>query len=249
MLSLDGRVALVTGASRGIGAGIATALAEAGAAVVVNYVHDQRAADRVVRGIEAGGGRAVAIRADVSSPTDVSSLFAAARGAFGVVDVLVNNAGVYSFAPFDAVSPQEFHRQFDINVLGSFLTMREFAAAPEADGGAIINLSTAGVSTLSPFTALYAASKSAITAATVVVARELAVRDIRVNAIAPTGSDTEGTRDMGFVGSPAHERMAAEIPLGRLGVPEDIAPVAVFLASSAARFITGEVIFASGGHR
>ncbi len=175
-------------------------------------------------------------------------MFAAARDAFGPVDVLVNNAGVYTFAPLDGITQAEFHRQFDVNVLGPFLTMQEFAKQPEADGGAIINISAVGLSATRPATALYTATKAALTAATRVVAKELAPRRIRVNAIAPTGTDTEGTRALGVVGSAAEAELVAQIPLGRLGLPEDIGPVAVFLASEDARWITGEVIFASSGH-
>lgn len=249
MSTLAGRTALVTGSSKGIGAAIAVALAEAGAAVAVNYARDEQGATAVADKITAAGGRALAVGADVTRPEEVERVFAQVRDGLGPVDTLVNNAGVYTFAPFDAVTPQEFHRQIDTNFLGPFLTMQEFAKQPEADGGSIINISTAGISNNPPYTALYTAAKSALTSATVVVSKELAARRIRVNAIAPTGSDTEGTRQMGFIGSPAEDQMVAEIPLGRMGLPEDIAPVAVFLASDAARWITGEVIFASGGHR
>ncbi|WP_205315368.1 SDR family NAD(P)-dependent oxidoreductase [Nonomuraea lactucae] len=165
------------------------------------------------------------------------------------MNLLVNNAGVYAFMPLEAIAEDEFHRQVDTNVLGPFLTMREFAGQPEADNGSIINVVTAGISNHPPYTALYTATKSALSAATIVAAKELAPRGIRVNAVAPTASDTEGTRAMGFVGSDAGAQTASQIPLGRLGTPDDIAPLIVFLASGEARFITGDVIFASGGHR
>lgn len=249
MSKLEGRTALVTGGSKGIGAGIAESLAAAGAAVIINYARDHAAAQNVVDNITASGGRALAVQADVSRAADVTRLFTAAHTAFGPVHILVNNAGTYTFAPLGGITEAEFHRQFDLNVLGPFLTMQAFARQSEADGGAIINISTSGISANSPYTALYTATKSALTSATSVVAKELAARRIRVNTIAPSGSDTEGTRAMGFVGSDAAAQMTAQIPLGRLGVPEDIGPVAVFLASEDARWITGDVIFASGGHR
>lgn len=249
MSTLQGRTALVTGGSKGIGAAIAAALAEAGAAVAVNYAGDAQAAATVVDKINAAGGRAAAVQADVSRPDDVVRMFAEAREHLGPVNILVNNAGVYSFAPFEAVTPDEFHRQVDTNLLAPLLTMQEFAKQPEADGGAIINLSTAGTTSHPPYSALYTATKSAVNSATTVISKELAGRGIRVNAIAPTASDTEGTRNMGFVGSPAGEQAASQIPFGRLGRPEDIAPIAVFLASAGAGWITGEVVFASGGDR
>jgi len=247
--ALQGRVAIVTGAAKGIGAGIALALADAGAAVAVNYAHDLVGARNVVAKITANGGRALAVQADVREADQIVRLFDQTRDAFGPVGVLVNNAGAYTFGPLEAITEDEFHRQFDTNVLGPFLTMREFARQPEADGGSIINISTAGISNNPPATALYTATKSAVTSATLVVAKELAPRGIRVNAIAPGGTDTEGARSAGFIGTDAEAAMVAQIPLGRMGLPEDIGPVAVFLASDDARWITGDVIFASGGHR
>jgi 3-oxoacyl-[acyl-carrier protein] reductase len=247
--ALQGRVAIVTGAAKGIGAGIALALADAGAAVAVNYAHDLVGARNVVEKITANGGRALAVQADVREADQIVRLFDQTRDTFGPVRVLVNNAGAYTFQPLEAITEDEFHRQFDTNVLGPFLTMREFARQPEADGGSIINISTAGISNNPPAMALYTATKSAVTSATRVVAKELAQRGIRVNAIAPGGTDTEGARSAGFIGTDAEAAMVAQIPLGRMGVPEDIGPVAVFLASDAARWITGDVIFASGGHR
>jgi 3-oxoacyl-[acyl-carrier protein] reductase len=247
MPSLTGRTAIVTGAAKGIGAAVARSMAEAGAAVVVNYLQDEKAAELVVDDIVTAGGRAVAVQADVTRPDDVSRLFVRGRARFGPVDILVNNAGVYAFAPFEAVSPEEFHRQMDINVLGPMLGMQEFVKQPDLQGGSIINITTAGISTTPPYTSLYSATKSAVTAATRVIAKEVAARGIRVNAIAAGPSDTDGTRAMGFVGSPAEAQTIAQIPLGRLGMPDDYGPVAVFLASDAARWITGDVIFASGG--
>jgi 3-oxoacyl-[acyl-carrier protein] reductase len=247
--SLIGRTAIVTGASKGIGAAIARALDEAGAGVAVNYAHDEKAAHQVVDGIVASGGRAIAVQGDVTRPEDVSRLFARSRAELGPVDILVNNAGVYAFAPFETVSPEEFHRQMDINVLGPLLGMQEFVKQPDLQGGSIINISTAGISTTPAYASLYIATKSAVTAATRVIAKELAPRGIRVNAIAASPSDTDGTQAMGFVGSDAATQTITQIPLGRLGVADDYGPVVVFLASEAARWITGDVIYASGGLR
>jgi 3-oxoacyl-[acyl-carrier protein] reductase len=244
---LEGRIAIVTGGSKGIGAGIAVSLAAAGAAVVVNYAHDDEAAQVVVQKIVADGGRAVAVQADVSRADDVIRLFAQTRAALGPVDILVNNAGSYTFAPLAGVTEPDFHREFGLNVLGPFLTMQEFAKQSEADGGAIINISSSAIGTPQPATALYTASKSAMTSATRVVAKELAGRKIRVNVIAAGPSVTEGTHALGVIGNAAEVQMVSQIPLGRLGLPEDVGPVAVFLASDDARWITGDVIFASGG--
>lgn len=241
------RVAIVAGAGKGFGAAIATAFAAAGAAVVVNYARDAQAATAVAASITSAGGRAVTVQADVSDADAVRALFATAREHFGPVDLLVNNAGVYAFAPLHLATEDQFHRQFGINVLAPMLTTQAFAAQSEVDGGAVINISTAGVATSPVATGLYSASKAALETLTRVSAKELADRGIRVNAIAPTASDTEGTRAMGFINSPAADAAAAGVPLGRLGRPADIAPVAVFLASRDAGFITAEVIHASGG--
>ncbi|MEV6603918.1 SDR family oxidoreductase [Kutzneria sp. NPDC051319] len=239
MISLHGRTVLITGGSKGIGRGIATAMAAAGARVVVNYGRDRPAADNVV---EALGGAAVAIRADVSKAADVRRLFAEA----GPVDVLVNNAAAFSFQPVEDVTEREFRRQYDTNVLGPLLTTQEFLKQAPETGGSIINVTTAGVSTNSPGGALYTSTKAALTTLTRIAAKEFGARGIRVNAIAPGATDTEGARGLGVLDAPG---LAARIPLGRVGRPEDIAPVAVFLASDDARWITGEVVHASGGFR
>jgi 3-oxoacyl-[acyl-carrier protein] reductase len=250
MTSLQHRTALVTGAAKGIGAHVATALAAAGASVVVNYRTDAAGAGRVVEEIVAAGGRAVAVQGDVSRRADVQALFAAAREAFGPVDLLVNNAAVVTFAPLSAVTDEDFHQQVDTNVLGPVLTMQAFAAQQDLGPAAsIVNVSTAGTSTHPVYSSVYVATKSALNSVTRIVAKELAPRGIRVNAVAPSPSDTDGTRAMGFVGSPAARSAAADIPLGRLGTPEDYGPVVTFLASEAARWITGEVVFASGGQQ
>jgi 3-oxoacyl-[acyl-carrier protein] reductase len=250
MNPLQNRTAIVTGASKGIGAHVATALAEAGAAVVVNYRADSAGAEKVVAGIVEVGGRAIAVQGDVSRRADVDALFAAAREAFGPVDVLVNNAGVVNFAPVSALTDEDFHQQVNTNLLGPLLTMQAFAAQDDIGPSAsIVNVSTAGTSSHPVYSSVYVGTKSALNSATRVIAKELAPRGIRVNGVAPSASDTDGTRAMGFIGSPAAEATIAEIPLGRLGRPEDYGPVVTFLASDAAGWITGEVLFASGGQR
>lgn len=249
MSRLKGKIALVTGASKGIGAAIAQPFAAAGAAVVVNYRSDEAGARRVVAAIEAAGGNAVAVQADVRIAADVAQLFESARRHFGPVDVLVNNAGIYRFGPFESFGEAEFHEQMDANVLSAWLTsqaaIRQFGAA----GGCILNVASAGVELYPPMASLYVATKAAVVAMTRVIAKELGPRGIRVNAIAPGATQTEGLQALGLAGSPMEEQMKAATPLGRLGTPQDIAPLAVFLASDDARWITGEVICASGGLR
>jgi 3-oxoacyl-[acyl-carrier protein] reductase len=247
--SNNGRIAIVTGASKGLGAGIAKALAESGAAVVVNYRADAHSAERVVADITAKGGRAIAVQADVASSDDVRRLFERAREVYGPVDVLVNNAGVAVFAPLAGITEDEFQRQIGTNLLGAIQTTQALAAQDDIDAASIINVSTAGTVTHPPYTSLYVASKSAVNAFTIVAAKELGPRGIRVNAIMPGPSDTEGTRAMGFVGSDQEAQMIAATPLGRTGTPGDYGPLVAFLASDDARWITGDVILASGGLR
>lgn len=249
MSSLNTRIAIVTGAAKGIGAGIARALAEAGAAVVVNYRTDAAGAERVVQDITAKGGRAVASQADVAKNEDVTRLFASAREAFGPVDLLVNNAGVVTFGPLGAITGQDFRRQIDTNLLGPILTTQALAAQDDLGAASIINVSTAGTLTLPAYGALYVATKSALEAFTIVAAKELGSRGIRVNAIAPGPSDTEGTRAGGYTGSQQEAASVAGTPLGRTGVPDDYGPVVTFLASDDARWITGDVLLVSGGLR
>ncbi|RWN25134.1 SDR family NAD(P)-dependent oxidoreductase [Mesorhizobium sp.] len=249
MGKLNGKVAIVTGASKGIGAGIAKGLAAAGAAVVVNYASSREGADRVVAEIKGAGGRAVAVHGDVSQAADVRRLFEAAKSSFGAVDILVNNAGVFAFEPLEAVTEAEFHREFDTNVLGTILTIREAVSHFGAGGGSVINISSVASLNPQPNSLVYAATKGAVDSITLSMSRELGARNIRVNAIAPGGVDTEGLQRIGIVGSEFEKQVIAMTPLGRFGQPDDIARIAVFLASDDASWLTGERITASGGWR
>ncbi len=246
MNTLEGRVALVTGGSKGIGRAISRSLAEAGASVAVNYAGDAEAAKRTVVEIEDSGGRAMTARADKAHAEEVRRMFAEVNEAFGVVDIVVDNAAVYSFQPFEDITETEFRRQFDTNVLGSIL-VQEYLRQVSPDGGSIIIISTAGITTNNPGSALYTSTKSAQTTLTKVLANEVSARKIRVNAIAPGATDTEGARALNLIGGDMLDRSIAATPLGRLGTPEDIGPVAVFLASDDAKWITGDIIYASGG--
>jgi 3-oxoacyl-[acyl-carrier protein] reductase len=249
MSKLAGKVAVVTGASKGIGAGIAKALAAAGAAVVVNYSSSKEGADRVVTEITGSGGKAIAVQGDVSKAADVKRLFVEAKKAFGTLDVLVNNAGVYQFAPLEDVTESEFHRQFNTNVLGLILATQEAVKHFGDQGGSVINIGSV-VSRLGlPGSTVYTATKGAVDAVTLVLSKELGARKIRVNSINPGGVETEGTHTMGMVGSDMEKQMVAQTPLGRLGQPSDIATIAVFLASADAGWLTGETLLASGGMR
>ncbi len=249
MGELKGKVAIVTGASKGIGAGIAKGLAAAGASVVVNYASSKEGADRVVAEITSKGGKAVAVQGDVAKEADVKRLFAETKKAFGTLDVLVNNAGVYQFAPLESVTEEEFHREFNTNVLGLILATREATKYFGPEGGSVINLGSVASSITPPNSVVYTATKAAIDAVTGVLAKELGPKKIRVNSINPGGVETEGTHSGGIVGSDFQKQMVAQTPLGRFGQPEDIAPVAVFLASEASGWLTGEVLRASGGLR
>jgi 3-oxoacyl-[acyl-carrier protein] reductase len=248
MHDLKGKVAIVTGASKGIGAAIARQLAEAGAAVAVNYASDKAGADRVVGNILRGGGKAVAIQADVSKSADVKRLFDETVAAFGRPSILVNNAGVYSFASLEDVTEAEFHRQFDINVLSTILTTRSAAATFDGHGGSVINISSISSVNPVPNSVVYSASKAAVDTITAALAKELASRKIRVNAIAPGMTETEGLAVAGIEGETA-KNIAAALPMRRLGKPADIARLAVFLASDDSAWLTGERITASGGQR
>jgi 3-oxoacyl-[acyl-carrier protein] reductase len=249
MSDLKGKVAVVTGGSKGIGAAIAKALSAAGAAVVVNYASSKTDAEHVVAAIAAKGGKAIAVKGDVAKPADVERLFDETKKAFGRLDVLVNNAGVYKYVPIEQTTADEFNRQFNTNVLGTLFAIKEAVKHFGPNGGSIINMSS--VVSLKPVAtaAIYSATKSAIDAITRALAVELGPRKIRVNAIAPGLTETEGTHDAGMIGSEFQKASLATIPLGRLGQPDDIARVAVFLASDDAGWITGERIPASGGSR
>jgi 3-oxoacyl-[acyl-carrier protein] reductase len=249
MGELTGKVAIVTGASKGIGAGIAKALGKAGAAVVVNYASSKDGAESVVKEIAQNGGKAIAVQGDVAKAGDVKRLFEETKKAFGSLDILVNNAGVYGFVPLESVTEEEFHREFNTNVLGLILATREAVKYFGAGGGSVINVGSVASTMTPPNSVVYSATKGAVDAVTRVLAKELGPRKIRVNSINPGGVETEGTHSAGIVGSDFQKQMVVQTPLGRFGQPEDIAPVAVFLASGASGWMTGEVLVASGGLR
>jgi 3-oxoacyl-[acyl-carrier protein] reductase len=246
---LAGKVAVVTGASKGIGAAIAKHLADEGASVVVNYASSKEGAERVVAEITAKGGKAVAIQANVAKQTDIQRLFAQTKDTFGRLDILVNNAGVYEFAPLEEVTAEHFHRLFDLNVLGLILTTQEAVKHFGADGGSVVNISSV-VSTYSPpHASVYSATKAAVDAVTRSLAKELGPRKIRVNSINPGMVETEGVRASGIADSDMRRQIEASTPLGRIGQPQDIAPAAVYLASSDSAWVTGETLYISGGLR
>ncbi len=246
---LQGKVAIVTGASKGIGAGIAKALAAHGASVVVNYASSKSSADAVVAEITKAGGKAVAVQGSVAKEAEVKRLFAESDEAFGRLDILVNNAGVYQFGALEDVTESEFHRQFDTNVLGPILATREAVKRFPLEGGSVINVSSIASEKGLPGATIYGATKGALDQVTRTHAIELAPRKIRVNTIAPGGVETEGTHSAGIIGSDMETQMIAGTPLGRMGQPDDVADVAVFLASDASRWITGDRIRVAGGFR
>jgi 3-oxoacyl-[acyl-carrier protein] reductase len=249
MSKLKNKVAIVTGASKGIGAGIAKALAAEGAAVVVNYASSKEGADRVVAEIAQKGGKAIAIQGDVAKAADVKRIFAETKKAFGGLDVLVNNAGVYEFAPLEEITEEQFHRQFNTNVLGLILATQEAAKQFNGQGGNIINIGSTASRVTPPTTAVYTATKGAVDAVTRVLAKELGPKKIRVNSINPGMVETEGVHAIGIIGSDFQKQTETQTPLGRIAQPQDIAPIAVFLASSDSGWLTGETILASGGQR
>ncbi|GAB0113782.1 SDR family NAD(P)-dependent oxidoreductase [Acidisoma sp. C75] len=247
MSKLSGKVALVTGASKGIGANIAISLAAEGAAVAVNYSSDKAGAEKTVAAIEAAGGRAVAVQGSVADAAE--RIVAETVAAFGKIDVLVNNAGVYAFAPLEAVTAEEFHRQFNTNVLGLLLTTKEAVRHFPETGGSIINISSVVTRITPPMAVIYNGTKGAVDAITATLAKELGPRKIRVNAINPGVVNTEGARALGVIDGEFEAMAVAQTPLGRVGVPEDIGPIAVFLASEDGRWVNGETILAAGGMR
>jgi 3-oxoacyl-[acyl-carrier protein] reductase len=249
MSKLNGKVAVVTGASKGIGASIAVHLAAAGASVVVNYNSGKHDAERVVAEITAAGGKAVAIQASVSKPADITRLFAETDKAFGRLDILVNNAGIYEFLPLEAVTPEHFHKQFDTNVLGLILATQEAVKRFGKTGGSVINISSAVTSATPPSSTVYSATKGAVDTVTRVLAKELGPKKVRVNAINPGLVVTEGVHTAGFAEGDFKDGFVAQAPLGRVGLPKDIAPAAVFLASDDSDWITGETLNIAGGFR
>jgi len=248
MSKLAGKVAIVTGASKGIGAAIAKALAAEGASVVVNYASSKSGADTVVQAINGAGGQSVAVQGDVSKSAEAKGLVDAAIAAYGRLDILVNNSGVYEFTPLEAITEAQFHKMFDINVLGLLLTTKA-AAAHLGEGGSIINIGSGVTSLTPPQSAVYTATKGAVDAITGVLAKELGPRKIRVNSVNPGMVETEGAHSAGFIGSDFEAGIVAQTPLGRIGQPGDIAEVVAFLASDAARWVTGEKLLAGGGVR
>jgi 3-oxoacyl-[acyl-carrier protein] reductase len=249
MKKLAGKVAVVTGASKGIGASIAKHLAAEGAAVVVNYATSKAGADQVVGEIARHGGKAIAVMADVSRKADIDRLFAESMKAFGQLDVLVNNAGIYEFSPLENVTEDHFHKQFNLNVLGLLLTTQEGVKHFGPTGGSVINISSSASTLTPPNTSVYSATKGAVDAITRSLAKELGPRQIRVNAINPGMVETEGVRSAGLHESDFRRQLESQTPLGRIGQVRDIAPAAVFLASSDSAWITGETFIITGGLR
>lgn len=246
---LAGKVAVVTGASKGIGAGIAKYLAVEGASVVVNYASSKEAADQVVDEIAKEGGKAIAVQADVAKKKDIEHLFAETKKAFGRLDILVNNAGVYQFAPLEEVAEDQIQRQFGINVFGLIQSTREALKYFGPEGGSVINIGSTISSVTPPNSVVYTATKGAVDSITRVLAKELGPRKIRVNSINPGMVETEGFHAIGIPGSDFEKQGIAETPLGRIGQPQDIAPAVVFLASPDSGWVTGELIQVAGGLR
>ncbi|MGF6967642.1 3-oxoacyl-[acyl-carrier protein] reductase [Paraburkholderia sp. WC7.3g] len=248
MSKLTGKVAVVTGGSKGIGAAIAKALAAQGASVVVNYASSRAGADNVVADITAAGGKAVAVGGDVSKAADAKGIIDSAIETYGRLDVLVNNSGVYEFAAIDEITEAHFHKHFDVNVLG-LLLVTQAAVKHLGEGGSIVNVSSVATRITPPTTTVYTATKGAVDAITGVLAKELGPRKIRVNSVNPGMVETEGTHSAGVIGSDFETWVISTTPLGRIGQPDDIADVVAFLASDDARWLTGESLIASGGSR
>lgn len=249
MAKLTNKVALVTGASKGIGAGIAKGLAAEGASVVVNYAASKEGADKVVAEITANGGKAIAVQGDFSKQEDISKVFAETKKAFGRLDTLVNNAGVYEFGPLGQITEASFHKMFDLNVLGVILASQESLKYFGPEGGSIINIGSVVSQITPPASSVYTATKGAVDAVTRVLSKELGSKKIRVNSINPGMVETEGAHAAGFIGSEFEKSAVAQTPLGRIGQPDDIAPIAVFLSSDDSKWLTGELLLAGGGVR
>jgi 3-oxoacyl-[acyl-carrier protein] reductase len=246
---LAGKVAVVTGASKGIGAAIAKQLAADGASVVVNYASSKSGADKIVAEITKAGGKAVAVQGDVAKKADIEKLFAESKKAFGQVDILVNNAGVYEFAPLEQITEEHFHKQFNLNVLGLLLTTQEALKYFPSAGGNVINISSI-VSTLAPANgSVYSATKGAVDTITQSLAKELGARHIRVNAVNPGLVETEGSVTAGFTNGDFHDQYVKNAPLGRIGHPQDIASAVAYFASNESSWVTGQTLIVSGGHR
>src|SRR5215470_14055698 len=250
MSKLAGKVAIVTGASKGIGADIARGLAKEGASVVVNYASSKEGADNVVAAITKAGGKAIAVQGDVAKEADVNRIFAETKKAFGKLDILVNNAGVYQFTPIEEFSTEVYNRLFNTNVLGTLLATREAVKLfAENGGGNVINISSAVTELNMPTSSVYTATKGAVDSITAVLAKELGPKKVRVNSINPGMVETEGVHAAGFIGTDFQKNLEAQTPLGRIAQPSDITPLAVFLASGDSGWLTGETLVASGGLR
>ncbi len=249
MSKLKNKVAIITGASKGIGAGIAKAYGSEGASVVVNYSSDKTGADKVVEEIVAAGGKAIAVQANVATAADIKKLFAATKSAYGKLDILVNNAGVYKFDSLETITEEEFHRQFNTNVLGTILATQEALQHFNGDGGSVINVSSIVSDNPMANSVVYSATKGAVDTIAVALSKELGGKNIRVNTLAPGGVDTEGAHTLGMIGTDMEKQIVAGTPLGRIGQPNDIAKVAVFLGSNESAWINGQKINVSGGFR
>jgi len=247
--NLAGKVAVVTGASKGIGAGIALELAARGATVVVNYASSKAGADKIVEQITKRGGRAAAVPADLSKPDEVKKLFAETKKQFDKLDILVNNAGVYEFKSLEEITPEHYHKMFDLNVLGLLLATQEAARLFDKNGGSVINISSVAARSAPPSTSVYSATKGAVDSITRSLSQELGSRNIRVNAVNPGMVETEGVHSAGLAESDFQKQVIAQTPLGRLGQPKDIAGMVAFLASEDASWISGEAFYVSGGLR
>jgi 3-oxoacyl-[acyl-carrier protein] reductase len=245
---LAGKVAVVTGASKGIGASIAEHLAAEGAKVIVNYSSSKESAEKVVASIKAKGGDAIAVQANVAKEDEIQKLFTETKKAYGKLDVLVNNAGLYEFAPLESVTTDHFHKQFDLNVLGLLLTTREALKLIGPEGGSIINIGSIVGPMPSPTGAVYSASKAAVDAITIALSKELGPRKVRVNSLNPGMVETEGLHSTGIAGSDFRKVVESQTPLGRIGQPQDIGRAAVFFASDDAGWVTGQIVIAAGGH-